>query len=351
MQWKSFKEKAANWELWPFWLRYGAIMPVWLWYCLKSGSFWFFSASNPTITFGGFDGEGKEEMYEQLPKNLYPKTVYTEPAETEQALLDIVAAARFAYPFCVKPDVGLKGLLFRKIDTEAELLYYHRHMEMRYLVQELSRYPLEVSVFYYRHPAQQQGVISGFIQKDLMEVVGDGKATLSQLIAAHPIAKYRVEELRNKHAAFWETVLPQGERYVLAHAANLSRGARFSQLMQHADDRLLAFFDDLSHRTFFYYGRYDIKCRSVEDLKRGEHFHILEFNGAGAEPNHVYHAGLTLVQAQKEILKHWKALYQISRYNHQHGYHYWPFFKGWHFLRQASKHAGRLQELETRILP
>ena len=40
---------------------------------------------------------------------------------------------------------------------------------------------------------------------------------------------------------------------------------------------------------------------------------ILEFNGSGAEPNHVYNAGYSLFEAYEEILKHWKALYKISK--------------------------------------
>lgn len=347
---KSFWEKWGNWELWPFPIRYAGLAPYWLRYCLRAGNPWFFSSSNPTITFGGFDGEGKREMYEQLPGGTYPKTIYINPRIPASALLLQVQEAGFAYPFCVKPDVGLKGLLFRKIDTEQELLDYHRQMPVDYLVQDLILYPLEVSVFYYRHPSQQKGVITGFIQKDLMDVVGDGKSSLLQLIQQHPIARHRMEEMRSKHAAQLETILPKGEQYLLAYAANLNRGARFSSLFHQVDAELLHLFDQLSHQTSFYYGRYDIKCRSVEDLKNGQHFQILEFNGAGAEPNHVYHAGLSLNQAYAEIKKHWEVLYQISQYNHQNGHPYWPIGKGYRFLKAAGKHAKQLEELDKRIL-
>ena len=64
---KKFFQRLTNWELWNFYVLYAPISPVWFWYCLRSGSFWFFSSSNPTITFGGFEGEGKKEMYDQLP--------------------------------------------------------------------------------------------------------------------------------------------------------------------------------------------------------------------------------------------------------------------------------------------
>jgi hypothetical protein len=350
MKWKSIWEKIGNWELWPFALRYLLISPVWLWYCLRSGSLWFFSSSNPTITFGGFEGEGKKEMYELLPKNVYPKTIYINPGEDFITVKKLIQQNGFAYPFVVKPDVGMKGLLFRKVDNEKKLEIYHTKIPIEYIVQDLVDYPLEVSVFYYRHPNRQKGIITGFIQKELMDVTGDGQRSLWTLIEAHPKAKHRLEEMRIKHSEYLEVVLPQGERYILTYAANLNRGAKFTNLEHLIDEDLLNVFDALSYPTQFYYGRYDIKCRSIEDLKKGQHFSILEFNGAGAEPNHVYNAGYSLLQANKEFLKHWKVLFEISRYNQRHGVPYWSFKKGLHFLRNAKKHLKVLEQYDRDIL-
>ena len=114
------------------------------------------------------------------------------------------------------------------------------------------------------------------------------------------------------------------------------------------DERLLKVFDDLSHYTkHFYYGRYDIKCASVEDLKQGKNFSILEFNGSGAEPHHAYGNGNTLLQAHKIFLYHWKILYQISRYNHKHGHRYWNFKRGWEFLKTARKEYTMLGRIDA----
>lgn len=349
-KWKSFWEKAGNWELWPFALRYALISPVWLWYCLRSRSLWFFSSSNPTITFGGLDGETKSEMYDLLPKELYPGTIYINPQDDLNDIKKLLADKGFTYPFVVKPDMGMKGLLFRKIDNEEGLSYYHQRVPADYLIQELVDYPLEVSVFYYRYPYEKKGVITGFLQKELMDVYGDGRSTLWELIMTHAHAKHRPEEMRIKHEHSLDRVLPAGERYILTYAANLNRGARFTNLRDQIDDRLLELFDPISHRAKFYYGRYDIKCASIEDLKQGKNFTILEFNGAGAEPNHVYQSGYSLFGAYKVILMHWKVLYKISRYNHEHGHPYWSFKRGWKFLRAANRYLEKLEEYDTQIL-
>jgi hypothetical protein len=347
---KSLSERLFNWELWPFGLRYISIAPKWLWYCIRSGSFWFFTASNPTLTFGGFEGEGKKEMYELLPRDSYPKTFYVNKGDSLEKVLAQLKENGFTYPFCVKPDIGMKGLLFRKVDKEEQLKYYHEQVPFDYLVQELIEYPVEASVFYYRLPDQQRGVITGFIQKELMEVRGDGSNSLLELIMQHPKAKYRLEEMRIKHSDHLETILPPGQQYYLAHAANLNRGANFINLQHLINDDLLQVFDAISHPAQFYYGRYDIKCLSIEDLRKGKDFLILEFNGSGAEPNHVYNCGYSLRRAQKEFLKHWEVLYKISRYNHKNGISYWPFMKGYKFLRGAKKHLKLLEYYDKKIL-
>lgn len=347
---KGFLEKLTRWELWPFALIYAPLGPLWLWYAAKAKAFWWFSPANPTLTFAGFDGEGKREMYEQLPTELYPKTIYLQPSLPFDDVKRTVEENGFTYPFCVKPDVGLKGFLFRKVDDEEKLRLYHEKIPVAYLVQELIEAPLEVSVFYYRHPAKEKGVISGFIQKDMMHVFGNGVQTLRELIVQHPKAKYRLTEMYIKHEKMLDNVVPAGEKYILTHAANLNRGATFTNLKVQIDDRLQSLFDPLSRRCRWYYGRYDIKCNSIEELKEGK-FIILEFNGAGAEPNHVYNAGYSWPAALNVFAHHWRVLFQIARYNHQRkGIPYWGNRKGRKWMKAATEHGKLLKRLDTEIL-
>ena len=347
MRIKTFFEKLFNWELWNFYMLYAPIGPVWFWYCLRSRSFWFFSSSNPTITFGGFEGEGKKEMYDQLPPHLVPRTIYILHDLPFEEVKKKIAEAGFQFPFVVKPDVGMKGVLFRKIENEEQLIKYHERMPVEYIVQELITLPVEVSVFYYRYPDQQQGVVSGFIQKELLQVSGDGSSTLKALIEQHPRARFRMEEMEHRHGHRFQRVIPKDEVFYLSYAGNHNRGAHFTNLHKEINASLLAVFDELSHYTGqFYYGRYDIKASSIEDLKQGKNFQIIEFNGCGAEPNHIYDCGMNIWQAYSEILRHWKALYRISRYNHHNGTPYWSFKRGWQFLKQSQKHFKMLEKYD-----
>ena len=153
--------------------------------------------------------------------------------------------------------------------------------------------------------------------------------------------------MKHRHEHRLDRILPAGSHFYLSYAGNHNRGARFINLKDQIDDRLLNFFDSLSHYTDkFYYGRYDIKCTTIEELKQGKNFSILEFNGSGSEPNHIYDAGISIWQAYREILKHWKVLYRISKYNHQNGTPYWSFQKGSKFLKEAKRHFRLLEKFD-----
>ncbi|MFN0213985.1 MAG: hypothetical protein ACKVT2_06990 [Saprospiraceae bacterium] len=347
----GFFERLNDWELRSAYEFYLPLMPVWLWYCIKARSLWFFTSSNPSILFGGYEGETKTEIYEQLPDGYFPRTILASATEPFEGLNKRIEAAGFKYPFIVKPNVGTKGYMFRKIDKESQLRAYHAYCPVDYLVQDLVDMPMELSVFYIRHPLAEKGEITGMTYKELLEVYGDGQSTLRDLIVNHPRTSKYADEMFNKHSERLDWVVPSNEKFILSHAANRNRGALLHNLRHEIDSELLALFDRISHQSGgFYWGRYDIKCTSIADIRQGKGFSILEYNGAGAAPNHIYHCGLTLWQAYKTVLRHWKAMYEICKWNNANGAPYWPFLKGLRFLRQTQIHIDRLKHLDNGIV-
>ncbi len=343
-------KKITHWEAWPFKLIYAPLVPVWLMYMLRSGAIWFFTPSNPKLTFGGMEGEPKKEMYDLLPPELYPTTFNVLPSDDIREVFSTIKEKGIQYPLIVKPEVGGQGILFRKIDNETQLLQYHQQVPVEYIIQRMVHYPVELSAFYIRHPLEKKGKITGFLHKIPLQVTGDGRETLETLVRKHPKGHKRIGELQSKHKENWHTVIPANERYVLSYAANHNRGAHFVDMKDHIDDRLVAVFDRISHGIDdFYYGRYDIMCRDIESLKQGKDFTILEYNGCGAEPNHFYDTGYTLLGAYREILKHWKALYRISRYNASKGIKPWPFRKGVKFMKETNELYRIMREADLKM--
>lgn len=344
----NFFYKLTHWETWHFHAKYIPILPAWIWYCIRSKSLWFFTPSNPTITFGGMDGETKEEMYTQLPPGSYPNTIYINPSMTFDVVEEKIKSAGIIYPFAVKPNVGMSGFMFRKIEAKEALQLYHSKISVDYLIQDLITFPEEVSVFYYRMPNEQKGTVSGMVRKGSPHVIGDGIATLSDLIHLHSGVRFQLDKVLARHSNNLDKILAPGEKYQLSDASNRSQGAKIENLKEEIDESLTEFFDKLSHHSGqFFYGRYDIKCASVKDLKQGENYSILEYNGSGAGTQHIYGNSYTLFQAWKIILTHWKMLYKISRYNNSQGVRYWNFWSGLTFLREAKKNLKRLKQLDA----
>ncbi|HNE29971.1 MAG TPA: hypothetical protein PLW66_12425, partial [Saprospiraceae bacterium] len=92
-------------------------------------------------------------------------------------------------------------------------------------------------------------------------------------------------------------------------------------------------------------GRYDVKCRTVDELREGRHFSIIEFNGCGSGVTHIFHSGLTVFQAYAEILRHWRMLAAISLHNNRvRKIPYWSFWRGVQHLRKASRHFKWLEQ-------
>lgn len=342
--------KIRNWEQWPFKLLYAPLTPVWLYYIVRSGAIWFFTPSNPKLTFGGLEGEPKREMHELLPPDLCPTYFNVTPGQSLDEITEEMQKLGLTFPVIVKPEIGGQGILVRKIEDKAQLKFYHENIPVEYFIQQYISYPLEVSLFYYRYPWEKKGKITGFLQKVPMQISGDGIHTIKELILQNSKSKKRIEALERKHGKNFDRILANGEHYKLSIAANHNRGAQFIDLKGEIDESLHQLLDGISLSiNDFFYGRYDIMCNNIEDLKNGKNFVILEYNGCGAEPNHFYDTGYTLREAYLEIMMHWKKLFSISRYNHLHGTPYWPFLKGWRFLRKTKKYFRIASEADQKI--
>lgn len=350
MDLKSILYKIAHWETWDWRLKYVPLIPSWLWYSSMSRSFWFFTPSNPSLVFGGFDGVSKKDMYAHLPPGLYPRSIYISVGTNVDEVERAITTCNLKYPLVVKPETGRMGFLFRKIESADELRIYHKNVPINYIVQDFIDYPVEVSVFYYRFPDQLKGTITGFVKKEGLAVFGNGRSSLLELIKADQRANQWTIELKQKHAEKLDTIIPKGERFCLSHALNLSRGGRLVNIEHKKDSDLLSVFDKLSHYAeHFYYGRYDIKCASIDDLKRGKNFTILEYNGSGGEPHHVYGNGNSLIRACRILHQHWSILYKISNCNYKKGIPYWDLREGWRFFREANLHVQKLKKLDVQI--
>ena len=90
---RPFFIRLFNWEYWSFHTVYFLVYPIWILLCLRARSFFFFSASNPTIENGGFLMESKKKIYDIMPPEYYPRTILVPPGTSDADILEQVRAA------------------------------------------------------------------------------------------------------------------------------------------------------------------------------------------------------------------------------------------------------------------
>ena len=132
-------------------------------------------------------------------------------------------------------------------------------------------------------------------------------------------------------------VIPKGIEIVLNTIGNHCLGTKFINGEEYINGKLHATFDQISKQIEgFYFGRYDLRCASIEDLYEGK-IKIVELNGCGAEPAHIYQPGYSLRKALGVMYHHWKNLFTISMQNHKRGVKFMSSKEGWKLYKEFTK--------------
>lgn len=320
----TFWVKLFHWEYWDFNVVYASVFFLHLWQSLKARSFFYFSASNPGLENAGFIGERKSEIMKKIPVQLQPAWLLVDEISVSE-MLGGLKSSGIVFPLICKPNIGERGKGVTRINNEAELIRYHMEINCPYLIQAFVPYPLEFGVFYYRIPGEENGHVSSIVQKGFLSVEGNGISTLAELIHAKPRARFVQDFLEKKFNTIWDKPLAKGQKLELEGIGNHCRGTTFLNANHLITKTLTESFDRISKDiNGFYFGRYDIRVSSLADLEAGR-IQILELNGAGAEPGHIYQPGFSFFEGQKVLWQHWKVLFEIGKRNHQSGTPFWSF--------------------------
>jgi hypothetical protein len=338
----DFWIKLTSWEYWPFGIVQFPLFFYWLWLSLKARSFFFFSASNPGIYTGGMLGESKFDVLALVPDAVKPRAIRVRLPARKESVLQQISDAGLELPVVFKPDLGERGWMVRIIRSAQDIDRYLEEIRIDFIVQELVTLPLEFGVFYIRFPDEENGYVNSITGKEFLYVTGDGTSTLQQLILTKDRAKLQWPVLSIQYKDQLGTVLPAGKKLELVPIGNHALGTTFLNGNHLITDKLNASFDSISKQIpGFYFGRYDLRCASLEDLEQGR-VKIMELNGCGAEPAHIYHPGAPLAEAVRVMFRHWRDLYRISKQNHLRGVPYISLreglevYKRFRALRSAS---------------
>ena len=313
--------KLLHWEYWPQEIVYLIIYPYYVWIAFKLRATGFFVVANPHDGEMNFLMESKIKIYKHIPTKYYPTTIYVEPKQDFNFILDAIKQAQILLPFITKPNIGHKGIGVKKIHSTDELLEHHRHAKHPYLIQRLIEFEHEIGMFWVRFPNEANGKLTGIVYKEYLHVVGDGKSTLEELIYANARTYYQLHYLKNKFKPEWNNILAKDEKKIIVPFGSHFRGSKFIDYSYKITPKLTETFNAICTQiNGYYYGRMDIKFDNWQDLENGKNFAIIETNGAGSEPTHIYDPTHSIFFAWKEIARHLSYLQKVCLQNKQKGY-------------------------------
>ncbi len=318
-------------EFWPMWVMYLPVVLQWLFLSIRYRSLTLPLLANPAIPLSGMVGIKKSAIFDVagdqarqwiLPWVNYRVSGQQLPQQCEQ-VLQLLASHELTLPIVAKPNIGCRGAGVKLLQDQEQLLGYLGDFpaggEIQF--QRLAEWEAEAGVFYVRHPDARQGQITSLTLKYTPFVVGNGKHTLAQLVAADPRAGELLHLYEERHASQWQDIVPAGQPYRLVFSASHCRGAVFRDASEHTTAALTAtldaIFDDIPG---FHYGRLDIKFRDLDSLKAGQNLAIIEINGASAESINIWDRKTGLGQAVATLLQQYRTLFTLGDANRRRGH-------------------------------
>ena len=310
-------------------------LPVVL-HCLQLGwrhrGFTLPSVANPNIVCGGFRGESKMAYLEQIPADLQHRVApslrvvaaadLARPAGLD-ALERSLGSRGLTWPLVAKPDIGSQGFGVRVVRDRAELADYLAGFPLgeALILQRLVGWEGEAGVHYVRRPGEARGRVFSLGFRVFPHVVGDGRSTLGDLIETDPRTRRMARRHRQAAADQLERVPAKGEMVRLSLLGSVRIGAFYYDGAAYITPELEARFDEIARAMpEFYFGRFDIRFKSVESLCRGEDFQILEVNGASAEAIHIWDPEQTVRETYRVLFEQFRLLYEIGAGNRDRGH-------------------------------
>ena len=334
-----FLIKLLNWEYWPFNVIYFPVYLYWIFLSIRARSLFFFRAANPGIETGGMIGESKITILDMVPEEYKPLTIFLNTGTTTEQVIDLMKINNLSYPIILKPDIGERGWKVEKIENRLSLEQYLKKNRINLLLQQYVDLPMELAVMYYRFPDDSKGNVISIAIKEFLCITGDGSSNVLDLIKAKPRAFLQMPVLKKKYPELMSQIPQNNEEIELVSIGNHCRGAKFLNGNHLIDEDLIRAFDWIAeHLPGVYFCRFDLKCNSIEELKEGKQIRIMEINGVGAEPAHIYDPHYTLLQAYKDIFHQWKIKYRISKINRKRGASYMTLAAAIKKLRSISQY-------------
>lgn len=322
-------------------LFYLPIAAQWMWLGLRHRSLTLPTAADPLIEAGGMWGESKSAClrlagpaarewiapFGSIRRGADATAVAADMARADSAM----AEAGLSFPVVVKPDIGWRGFGVRLIADRNALGDYLAAFPAgeAVVLQRPVPWDGEAGVHYVRLPGEAEGRIFSLTFRYYPHVVGNGSATLRDLILCDERASWKADAHLGtdpKHLGAAVTmdldrVPAVGEVVRLAFIGSNRVGGLYRDGADHITPMLTRRIDQIARDIpEFWFGRFDIRFESIEKLEQGAGFSIIEINGIGGESIDVWDPAMSFADVYRRLFRQQSLLFAIGAHNRARGF-------------------------------
>ncbi len=316
-------KRAFRWEFWPMWVLYFPVVFYVLWLTIRYRGL-VFTSVNPAMPGSGVIGEKKSDLLAKLQASHPEHTAYTHLVSQNLSFVEQLSLLddfieQHGLPIILKPDYGQRGIDVKIVRTREQGVNYLKTARHDSVMQPYIK-GVEFGLFYARLPNQSTGELFSVTHKCFPHVIGDGKATVENLILNHARLHFMSSYLlKNLHPSTLLAVPRQGEEVAVVELGSHCRGSLFLDGRDYVSSAVERAVEELSQSlSGFYFGRYDVRAESIEAFSQGI-FKVIEVNGVTSEPTHMYDPKYSVWYAYKMLFKQWRLAFKIGQMNQKNG--------------------------------
>jgi len=335
----SSNHKVALSEKIPYVLFYTPIGLQWFLLGIRYRSMTLPTIANPLIEAGGLWGESKSKLMSSISEDNSEFIAKFTTIKLDRNLSHEVLLERaieklkengLQFPIVAKPDIGWLGIGVRVIKDESILLDYIKiyPKDLTIIMQKLIPYKGEAGVFFVRKPGETSGKVTSLTIRYFPYVTGDGISSVEELINKDERLRFKSRFYFGKESLhqglsqeLLKSVPETGEMIQIAFIGSIRVGGLYINGEKYITKKLNDQFNKIACSIpEFYFGRFDVKFRSIDQLQEGLDFEIFEINGAGSEAIHVWDANMPLMKVFQELFRYQSLLFKISDTNRKRGF-------------------------------
>jgi hypothetical protein len=289
----------------------------------KARSPLFFTAANPAIPTGGMVGEDKADISNWIPPQYRPKNCTIAASDSMENIKISLEKAHLQFPLIIKPAVGCRGLMVKKVENLSEIMEHILRFPTNFLIEEYIDYAVEAAVLYWKNPETGESGIQSIAGKKFLSVLGDGKQSVECLLLQNPRGILQMERLKIEKPALLKQIPRMDEKIIVEPIGNHCKGTKFLDYNQLITPEMVLSFDKIqADLPGIYLFRLDLKVPSILDLQAGKNIKILEINGVGSDPAHIFDPNTRFFEIWAAYFRLWKKIYEVSTALHRQGVPY-----------------------------